>query len=218
MSPTAAKPRRSQGTSLQQAASMIFALTALLPILIFVWILYTLDAIYDSRAQLGIGLSLLVSILGFTVLRVTMRRTSEVLQLLVRAEARARSAAAPAAAVAPTDGPAEPSHTAERPPTSRAARSASQAESAPAIGAISELRDAAEMVIRRLRQETEPLLGRAVRVAVVNFDEPEIGILARVSEIGLVLEREGAEFGVMWRLITSVELDPSVAAEVEAAR
>lgn len=204
---------------------MIFALTALLPILIFVWVLYELDAVKDSRAQLGIGLSLLVSVLGFVVLRIMMRRTSEVLQLLVRAEVRqrpepARPAAAPAAS---PDGRPEATREPERPmpAPARASRgsSSSAVENAPAIGAIQELRDAAEVVVRRMRQEAEPLLGRAVRVSVVNFDEPEIGILARVSDIGLVLEREGAEFGVMWRLITAVELDPAVAASpVEALR
>jgi hypothetical protein len=199
MSGNGSSRRHARTTNLQQAASTIFVLTALLPLLIFVWILYVLDAMQDVRVQVGLGLSLLVSMLGFTVLRVTMRRTAEVLQLLVRAEAR------PSTTAAPATPPAAPA-----PPRAEHRSAGHAVDVAPAIGAIQELRDAADAVIGRWRREAEVLLGRPVMVRVENLDQPECGILARVSEIGIVLEQEGREFGVMWKLIASIELDPVI--------
>src|SRR2546428_5554335 len=102
---TAGRPRQARGRSLQQAAGTIFVLTAVLPFLIFVWILYTLDAIDDTRAQIGLGLSLLISILGFSVLRTTMRRTSDALKLLVRAESEPAASPAPSAATSAAPKP-----------------------------------------------------------------------------------------------------------------
>ncbi|MBI2218431.1 MAG: hypothetical protein HYU51_14150 [Candidatus Rokubacteria bacterium] len=223
MSGSGSSRRHARRTNLQQAASTIFVLTALLPLLIFVWIIYVLDAMHDVRVQVGLGLSLLVSMLGFAILRITMRRTSEVLQLLVRAEARpaVRPAAdipagAPAAGQGAVRPPADRQPSAASapatPPAARAERKSAghSVDVAPAIGAIQELHDAAEAVIRRWRREAEVLLGRPVMVHVENLDQPECGILARVSEVGIVLEQEGQEFGVMWKLIASIELDPLI--------
>src|SRR5437764_11887501 len=77
---------RAGGTrSLQQAASIVFVLTAVLPLLIFVWVLHSLDVMGSFQAQVGIGLSLVIAMLGLVILRGIMRRTSEALQALVRA-------------------------------------------------------------------------------------------------------------------------------------
>jgi hypothetical protein len=212
MSRTGSSRRRARATGLEQAASTIFVLTALLPLLIFAWTIYVLEAMHDLHAQLGLGLALLVSMLGFVILRTTMRRTSDVLRLLVRAHEQTPAPPAadlPAAGEAgAATGPGMPA----APAASATAKAASSVDIAPAIGAIQELRDATDAIVRRWRREAEGLAGRLVVVQVANLDQPEIGILRRLSEVGIVLEHDGQEFGVMWRLITSLQLDPGVPA------
>jgi hypothetical protein len=82
-------------------------------------------------------------------------------------------------------------------------------DTAPAVGSIKELRDAAQMVARRWRREAEPLTGLAVLVSVANMERPETGTLVRLTDDGMVLEQDGMEFGVLWRFVTSIEPDPS---------
>jgi len=204
------RPRKEESRSLQEAASTIFVLMGLMPFLIFVWVAYLLNAMNDLRVQIGLALALAISMLGFSVLLVTMRRTAMVIQLLVKADAAPHYAeTAPlhadgdaAVAESEPDRPLAPA---------KAKRGAKQAvDIAPAIGAIRELRDAATAVGRRWRQEAEHLVGRPVRVGVQNFDQPETGTIVRVTEDGLVLEQGGQEFGVLWRFVTSIELDQSV--------
>jgi hypothetical protein len=197
--------RESPARSLQQAASMIFVLMALLPFLIFVWIAFTLDALGDLRVQIGLGLALGLSLLGFAVLLVTMRRTATVLRLLVGANAaRQMLPDAPAPAAGPGSGP--PGGHAGGPVEAAPSTRAPSVDVAPAIGSIRELRDATEAAGRRWKEDAERLMGRAVRVVVVNFDQPEIGVLSRVTEDGLVLEHAGQELGVLWRFVSRIEL------------
>jgi hypothetical protein len=200
--------RRDRAKSLQQAASTIFGLMGLMPFLIFVWIAYLLDAMTDIRVQVSLVLALAISILGFSVLVVTMRRTSMMLTLLVRVAGQ--SALLPAARTSDRD-PATHAEPEPPIPPSKAAHLAQRSvDIAPAIGAIRELRDAAEAVGRRWRPAAERQIGRRVRVTVQHLDEPETGTISRVTADGLVLEQDGAEFGVLWRLITSIELDADV--------
>lgn len=206
MSDKVASPRHAQARSLEQAASTIFVLTALLPLLIFVYILFTLDVLQNPRVQLGLGLSLAISVLGFSVLRTVMRRTSEVLQLLVRAEPQGAPPAPRPTAPAQHEPQRQPAASAR---VKGAASSTAAADSAPAIGSIRELRDAADAVVRRWKREAEPLIGCPVRVSVAHLEQPEVGTLARVTADGLVLEQDRQEFGVLWRLVSSIEADPS---------
>ena len=197
---------RDGGTrSLQQVASVIFVLTTVLPLLIFVWVLYSLDAMQSLHAQVGIGLSLVIAMLGFAILRTVMRRTSEVLRALVRG--------APHEAPAPLH-PAADNGSAVPPTPAKVTKASAAEESAPSIGSIQELRDAAAAVARQWRREAEPLLGRSVLVYAKNFREPESGTLSRLTDDGLVLEHNGIEFGVLWRLVSAIESDPRVQAAV----
>jgi hypothetical protein len=70
---------------LQQAASVIFALVAVVPLLIFAWTLNTLGAIRSTQAQLSLGLALAVSLLGFWMFRSLLTRMAEVVQALAAA-------------------------------------------------------------------------------------------------------------------------------------
>lgn len=204
--------RREAARSLQQAASTIFVLMGLMPFLIFLYVAHLLGAINDLRVQLALALALAISMLGFAVLLSTMRKTSAALQMLVKAE-MPRSAAPRAPGATADAPPAAAPKTAERTSSgpmpmgaSTKASAAAAADVAPAIGQIKELRDAAEAVGRRWRTEAERLMGRAVRVGVQNFDQPETGILSRITDDGLILEQAGQEFGVLWRFVSSIEL------------
>lgn len=203
--------RREAARSLQQAASTIFVLMGLMPFLIFLYAAHLLGAINDLRVQIALALALAISMLGFAVLLSTMRKTSAALQMLVKAEMPRYTA--PRAPGPAADAPPAPKPAAERTPggpvqmgASTKASAAAAADIAPAIGQIKELRDAAEAVGRRWRAEAERLMGRAVRVGVQNFDQPETGILSRITDDGLILEQSGQEFGVLWRFVSSIEL------------
>ena len=219
--------------SLQQAASIVFVLTTVLPLLIFVWVLHSLDAMGHLRAQIGIVLSLVIAMLGFAILRTVMRRASDALHALVRATAHdsavvrvaTHSAPAPPTAsrpaptstdyfpASPQSPPAPPS---ARPPApASAAMSEDDEESAPAIGSIQELHDAMMAVARQWRREAEPLIGRPVLVYAKNFGDPETGTLVRVTDDGLVLDNNGSEFGVLWRFVSAIE--ENTRAQVAAA-
>jgi hypothetical protein len=208
-------PRHGDHTrSLQQAASTIFVLMGLMPFLIFVWVAYLLNAMDDLRVQIGLALALAISMLGFSVLLVTMRRTSQVLQLLLRAEAPRY--AAPLARDASGERAPSAKSEPDKPlaPTKAKYSAKPTVDFAPAIGSIKELRDATDAVGRRWREEAERLIGQRVRVDVQNLDEPEVGTITRVTADGLVLETNGSEFGILWRLVTSIELDAAVVESV----
>jgi hypothetical protein len=77
MSPT--KP-----ASLQQAASAVFAVTTVVPLLVFVWTLHRIGALANVQSQVGLGLALGVALLGFYIFRRLMGRMSQLIQGLGR--------------------------------------------------------------------------------------------------------------------------------------
>src|ERR671918_488576 len=70
---------------LQQAASVIFALVAVVPLLIFAWTLHALGAIRSTQAQLSLGLALAVALLGFWMFRSLWGGRGEVVRPLTAA-------------------------------------------------------------------------------------------------------------------------------------
>lgn len=217
MSPAAKSGTKSQ--SLQQAASTIFVLTGLLPFLIFVYLIFMLNGMQDWRVQLGLAIALGFSLLGFSVLVTTMRRASYVIQLLMRAEAPRVALPPPVRMIdvnAPDGLPAAAPTGGAHGKAVAHAKKAGAVDFAPAVGSIKELQDAANAVGRRWRDEAEKLMGRAVRVHVMNFDEPEVGMLIRTSDDGLILEQAGQELGVLWRFVSSIELYANVDVLAEA--
>jgi hypothetical protein len=97
---------RTRQQGLQQAASVIFALVAVVPLLIFAWTLHTLGVIRSTQAQVSLGLALAVALLGFWMFRSMLGRMAEVVQALAAAVEQAnrgrRAPAAPAATPAAT--------------------------------------------------------------------------------------------------------------------
>ena len=104
--------RKTRSSTLRQTASAVFAVTAIVPLLIFVWTLHRLDALFHPQAQIGIGLALGISLLGFHIFRRLMGQMSDLIAALGNvvargarpiADARAE-AGAPAATVQPGAG------------------------------------------------------------------------------------------------------------------
>ena len=104
---------RTKQQGLQQAASVIFALVAVVPLLIFAWTLNALGVIRSTQAQVSLSLALGVALLGFWMFRSLLSRMAEVVQALTaaveqatRAQRRSAVAVPPATAVAAPTEPA----------------------------------------------------------------------------------------------------------------
>ena len=95
---------RQQG--LQQAASMIFALVAVVPLLIFAWTLHAVGAMRNTQALVCLGLALAISLLGFWMFRSMLGRMAEVVQALAAAVEQANRMRRPAGSVTSTAAPA----------------------------------------------------------------------------------------------------------------
>ena len=72
--------RRSRTMSLREAASVVFALVALLPILLFVYLLSRHEMLHSTEAQLGLLAAVVVSILGFMVFRKMVDQIAQLAQ------------------------------------------------------------------------------------------------------------------------------------------
>src|ERR1044071_9634294 len=71
---------RPRSMSLREAASVVFALVALLPILLMVYLLSRHDLMRSGEAQIGLAAAVAVSILSFLVFRRMMNQISAVAQ------------------------------------------------------------------------------------------------------------------------------------------
>ena len=71
--------------SLQQAASAVFAVTTVVPLLIFVWTLHRLGSLSRLQSQIGLGLALGTALLGYYIFRRLMGQMSELIRGLGRA-------------------------------------------------------------------------------------------------------------------------------------
>jgi hypothetical protein len=122
----------SRPTSLQQAASAVFAVTTVVPLLVFVWTLYHLGALGQAQSQVGLGLALGIALMGFYIFRRLMGQMSLLIQGLGRVVQQGRR---PAGDQGSPDAP--PKATAliteyKPPPRDEPARPATAARMAPA--------------------------------------------------------------------------------------
>lgn len=182
--------RDTPARSLEQAASVVFVLVAILPLLISTWTLYNLSAIHNLQAQASLGLALTISLLGYYIFRRMMAELSGLVQVLRRAvdqeAARARAAKGPAqgtGAAAPT----------------------AAGLVAPGIGPIREFGDIAMTMARVWKQEAFPHLGRRVVVSVANSVQPIAGTLTKVTDDGVLLEHDGEQIAVSYRRMCAID-------------
>ncbi|MGH7301062.1 MAG: hypothetical protein ACREJE_11675, partial [Candidatus Rokuibacteriota bacterium] len=68
--------------TLRNAASIVFALTAVIPLLLFTYTLYLLNQLGQTQAQLGLGVALGCALVGLFIFSNLMGRLSEVLRFI----------------------------------------------------------------------------------------------------------------------------------------
>ncbi|MGH7399808.1 MAG: hypothetical protein ACRELW_20005, partial [Candidatus Rokuibacteriota bacterium] len=96
--------------TLRNAASIVFALTAVIPLLLFTYTLYLLNQLGQTEAQMGLGVALGCALVGLFIFSNLMGRLSEVLRFLEgqpAAETTTVAAAEPGSHAKPADRPEE---------------------------------------------------------------------------------------------------------------
>jgi hypothetical protein len=181
--------RERQPRTLQQAGAVVFVLIGLLPLLIFAWTLWTVGAIHTLYGQVGLGLALAIALLGFHIYRGMMTRISA----FMRAMSKAAQQRTPTAAAG------------QVPDRHATGKQALTAVHTPGIGPIREFNEMAQTMSSLWKREAAPLVGKPVIVSVVNSTMPVEGTLLTITDDGLLLERGGESFGVVYRRIAGVE-------------
>lgn len=86
------KRRAFSRDTLRRTASLVFALTTILPLLMFGYTLHRVNGMRDVQDQIVFGLALAVALLGFYILRVMVSRVSDVLRAASEASRQGRVA------------------------------------------------------------------------------------------------------------------------------
>jgi signal transduction histidine kinase len=157
--------RFSQTSNLRGAAAVIFALTALLPLLLFVAFLWRRELIEEAEAQLVVALALLIAVLGFALFREITGRVTTLARLV-------RDMTPEAASVLATDA---------------------RAQTVSGLGRMAEIGDIAHAFARlldELRASTERLEDSVVKLGTLNeMAELAARIPALEELLSAVLER-----------------------------
>ena len=192
---------RQQG--LQQAASMIFALVAVVPLLIFAWTLHAVGAMRNTQALVCLGLALAISLLGFWMFRTMLGRMTDVVQGLaavLEQSNRTRRALLPTpgpASAAPRPVGAAPAAatvgTSAAPPAARKIPAADR--HLPGVGNIREIAEVARTMDVLWHREATAHVGKRVL----------IGTITEVSDDGLILEQADGPMAVAYRRVTAID-------------
>lgn len=201
--------------TLRNAASIVFALTAVIPLLLFTYTLYLLGQLGQFQAQMGLGVALGCALVGLFIFSNLMARLGEVLRFLeghsAPAEASGTSSDAARAArpvSVASNGPVSPPWTGPDgllvpglgtiTAASRAASAARQA-----AGVFDDVQKT------MWHAEAQQHLGRRVLISVKNAPEPIAGSLAQIAEDGVLLEQDEQRVAVSYLRITNIEADRS---------
>ena len=225
-------PRRSKTYTLKRASAVVFALISILPLLLFAYTLYAVEALQNHTAQIGLGSALVLSMIGFYIYSVMMSRLSDILRD-IEAEESSPPTTGTTQGEAGTMGvdpgssiPGAASHApgASRqipvPPSDQPSPFVGKGRSAtggrgglvvPGMGRITELKGADASATSDLdsmwREEAEPLLGKRVLVAVRNAQDPVKGILSQVTQDGVIIDQGGAKVGISYTRVSAIEAD-----------
>jgi len=186
MAERATPQNRQQG--LQQAASVVFALVSIVPLLTFAFTLWQIGVIHRTLAQASLLLTLILMLLGFWLFRSMLGQMSAVVRGVTRAaETVARPAGPrPAAAVVAT-------------PPSAAARQVA------GFGAIWEFGEMARTMDLLWQREARAHVGNRVQVSVMHSQELA-GTLLEATEEGLLLEEpDGGTVAITYRRVQGIE-------------
>jgi len=204
--------------TLRNAASIVFALTAVIPLLLFTYTLYLLGQLGQSQAQMGLGVALGCALVGLFIFSNLMGRLGEVLRFLEEQPAPV-TPGGPAETSSAGDHAARPVSVATNGPASppwpgpgglvvpglgtitAASRAASAARQA--AGVFDEVQKT------MWHAEAQRHLGRRVLISVKNAPEPIAGSLAQIAEDGVLLEQDEQRVAVSYLRITNIEADVS---------
>jgi signal transduction histidine kinase len=155
---------RSRTMSLREAASVVFALVALLPILLLVYLLSRHELMHSTEAQVGLIAAIGVSILGFVVFRRMVDQISALAQGFI----------------APTEA---------RPETLRRVERASAVPGLGEVTEIGQVRDAFYHMLDDLRGSTQRLEDLVFKLGTLNEMVELAARIPRIQDLlGLVLQ------------------------------
>ena len=204
--------------TLRNAASIVFALTAVIPLLLFTYTLYLLGQLGQLQAQMGLGVALGCALVGLFIFSNLMARLSEVLRFLEGQPAPAEPPGGTADTASAADRASRPVSTAGGPASppwpgpgglvvpglgtiTAASRAASAARQA--AGVFDDVQKT------MWHAEAQRHLGRRVLISVKNAPEPIAGSLAQIAEDGVLLEQDDERVAVSYLRITNIEVDPT---------
>jgi len=175
-------------STLRQAASAVFAVTTVVPLLIFVWTLYELNTLSKSEAQAGLGLALAIALLGYYIFRGLVAQMSTLIAGLGKAletapppvSLKRRTPEAAALIAAPTPAPPAPAPTA----------SPDRSHAVPGLGTIQEVQDLNRAMAALWQNEAAAFKGQRVMISVVNSPRPISGTLVMLSHDGLLIQTD----------------------------
>jgi hypothetical protein len=205
---------RGRTYTLRNAASIVFALTAVIPLLLFTYTLYSLNQLKLTEAQMGLGVALGCALVGLFIFSNLMGRLSEVLRYLEEQH----DGGAGAASTSPT--PAAARASAPAPMHAVAAALHPGGLEIPGLGTITAASRAAsaarhaagifdEVQKTMWHAEAQRHLGRRVLISVKNSTEPIEGSLAQIAEDGVLLEQGDERVAISYLRITNIEIDPA---------
>ena len=200
--------------TLRHAASVIFALVAIVPLLVVTYTLYALDVLRHPEAQAALAFSLAVSLLGYSIFRSMLRRMSENVEALSKAVTQAnRGYELPTAPASRSTGVARPA------PLSGASAGAiasslfavaARDDHVAGVGPIREFGAMARMMNQMWFREATRYRGRRVQVSVADAPAPLLGVISDVTDDGFCLDQDGATRAVSYRRVQSIEeVDPA---------
>ena len=180
---------RQQG--LKQAASVLFSLMGIVPLLLFAFTLWQVGAIHHTLAQVSLALTLALMLLGYWLFRSMVAQTSDALQTLSRAvQTAARPAGTPVAATA--------------------SAAPSGAPEVAGLGGIWELGEMGHTMDLLWQREARAHVGRQVQVTVANSEDVAEGRLLEATEEGLWLEQgDGSTLAIIYRRVKGIERLPA---------
>jgi hypothetical protein len=213
---------RGRTYTLRNAASIVFALTAVIPLLLFTYTLYNLNQLGHSQAQMGLATALACALVGLFIFSNLMGRLAEVLRYLEE------QAPSPATATAPRSS-GDSLNGAEGASASSNAAGVANGPTwtgpaagvglmVPGLGTITAARRAASEARRAAgvfdevqktmwQSEAQQHLGRRVLISVKNAAEPISGSLAQIAEDGVLLEQGDQRVAISYLRITNIESD-----------
>ena len=205
--------------TLRNAASIVFALTAVIPLLLFTYTLYLLGQLGQFQAQMGLGVALGCALVGLFIFSNLMARLSELLRFLEEQPAPVATPGGAAQTGSAADHASRPMTAAANGPASppwpgpgglvvpglgtitAASRAASAARQA--AGVFDEVQKT------MWHAEAQRHLGRRVLISVKNAPEPIAGSLAQIADDGVLLEQDDQRVAVSYLRITNIEADPT---------